>query len=115
MFPFQTEFGATETRMNLTTNKTHYIIIHLSVSQILSSSSSYESVHCRTLIKFFELQKPLILNHGKKGPGKKGSGKKGPEKRASGKKGPGKKGSGKKGLKTSKNDHFPKWLEIMKI
>ena len=32
-----------------------------------------------------------------------------------GKKGPGKKGSGKKGLKTSKNDHLPKWLEIKKI
>ena len=26
-----------------------------------------------------------------------------------------KKGPGKKGLKTSKNDHLPKWLEIMKI
>ena len=51
-----------------------------------------------------------LWNHGKKGPGKKGSGKKGPEKRASGKK-----GLGKKGLKTSKNDHLPKWLEIMKI
>ena len=38
-----------------------------------------------------------------------------PEKRASGKKGPGKKGPRKKGLKTSKNDHLPKWLEIMKI
>ena len=50
------------------------------------------------------------MNHGKKGPGKKGFGKKGPEKRASGKKGP-----RKKGLKTSKNDHLPKWLEIMKI
>ena len=41
--------------------------------------------------------------------------KRAPEKWASGKKGPGKKGSGKMGLKTSKNDHLPKWLEIMKI
>ena len=41
--------------------------------------------------------------------------KRAPEKRASGKKGPGKKGFGKKGLKTSKKDHLPKWLEIMKI
>ena len=46
--------------------------------------------------------------------------KRAPEKWASGKKGPGKKGSGKKSsgkmdIKTSKNDHLPKWLEIMKI
>ena len=41
--------------------------------------------------------------------------KKGPRKKGLRKKGPGKKGSGKKSLKTSKNDHLPKWLEIMKI
>ena len=50
------------------------------------------------------------MNHGKKGSGKKGPGKKG-----LGKKGSGKKGPRKKVLKTSKNDHLPKWLEIMKI
>ena len=47
--------------------------------------------------------------------GKKGSGKKGFWKKGLWKKGPWKKGSGKRGLKTSKNDHLPKWLEIMKI